>query len=152
MLGSKACTTTALLVFVFCSFYFILFYLSYVLLLPPDAVLTACLEFSSPIFHCQPLADISVGPILTQSSLYPFCTLPINSLQNTKFVAVTLMLCVTYHARYIFFCFPWSPTKTVYPQSSFLLSGLLSGTTCSCQRPRVTGFLKRKIGFGWKGR
>ena len=55
--------------------------------------------------------------MLTQSSLYPFCNLVINSLLKMKFVALTLILYVAYHAGYIFFCFLWSPTKTVYPQS-----------------------------------
>jgi hypothetical protein len=96
--------------FVFYSFYFILFY---IIILSPTLPTwcsswlqtNACLEFSSPIFHCQPLADISVGPMLTQSSLYPFCNLVINSLLKMKFVALTLILYVAYHAGYIFSCF-----------------------------------------------
>ena len=59
----------------------------------------ACLEFFTPIFHCQHQADISAGPMLTQSSLYPFSTLVINSLQKMTFIVLILMLYVAYCAR-----------------------------------------------------
>jgi hypothetical protein len=66
------------------------------------------------------------------------------------------MLYVAYHAGYIFFCFLWSPTKTVYPQLFFLFSchsssgDPSSGDTCKHHHPMVTGFLKGKLGLDGK--
>lgn len=108
----------------FC-FLFFLFYLIYFILSPTPFIgysswlqTNACLEFSSPIFHCQPLADISIGLTLTQFNLYPFCTIKINSLQKMKFIAQTLMLYVAYRVGYHLLHFLWSFTKNV-PQSVF---------------------------------
>jgi hypothetical protein len=84
----------------------------------------ACLEFSSPIFHCQPLADISDGPTVTQSSLYPFCTLATNSLQKMKFIALTLMLYIGYHhVGYHLLPFSVELHQDSVPQLVFLYSG-----------------------------
>jgi hypothetical protein len=95
-------------------FYFILLSLFYFIILSPTPLArcsswlwtNACLEFFTPIFHCQSLADISAGPMLTQSGLYPFCTLAINSLQMMTFVALILMLYVAYCAGIFFLIFP----------------------------------------------
>ena len=61
-------------------FFWILLFLFYFIILSPTPLAwcsswlrtNACLEFFTPIFHCQPLADISARLTLTQSSLYPF--------------------------------------------------------------------------------
>ena len=110
----------------------------------------ACLEFSSPIFHCQPLADISVGPMLTQSSLYPFCTLAINSLQKIKLIALTLMLYVAYHAGYHLPFFVVLHHGS-FPQSVFPYSGLW--IQCHLWPTADTGYWvpERKAGDGWEG-
>ena len=55
-----------------------------------------------------------------------------------KSIALTLMLTVQ---DTILFCFLRSPTKTVSLSCSFHIQASCSGTTCSYQQPRVTGFL-----------
>lgn len=84
--------------------------------------------------------------MLNQSSLYPFCTFSINSLQKMKFVALTLMLYVAYRVVY-HFPFLWCPTKTVSLSHSFRFSG----PSCSCHLllPVASGYwvLKGKLGL-----
>ena len=78
-----------------------------------------CFVIYFPTPMLSPLADISVRLMLTQSSLYSFCTLSINSLQKIKFIALTLMLYVAYHASWIlslFLCFLWSSTQDTVSQ------------------------------------
>ena len=106
----------------------------------------ALLEFFRPIFHCQPLTDITVGSNLTQSSLYPFCTLAINSLQKIKRIALTLKLYVAYHAGYHLPFFV-APHHDSVPQSVFPYQVSESSATCSQKQTQVTGFLKGKLGI-----
>jgi hypothetical protein len=95
-------------------FNIILLFLFYFIILSPTPLAwcsswlqtNACLEFSTPTFHCQPLADISAGPTLTQSNLYPFCTLAINNLEKMTFVVLTLMLYVAYCSGIHLLTFP----------------------------------------------
>ena len=96
-------------------FNIILLFLFYFIILSPTPLAwcsswlqtNACLEFFTPLFHCQPLADISAGQMMTQSSLHPFCSLVINSLQNVSFIynaninAVCCLLCSDTSFSYI---------------------------------------------------
>ena len=83
------------------------------------------------------LADISVGPMLTQSGPYPFCTLAINSRQKMKFIVLTLMLYGAYHhVGYVtstIFC--GVPLKTVTLNWSPCVQAPHLGAACS--RPAV---------------
>ena len=135
----------------FFKFYFILLFLAYSSsLMQFLTVKNAFLEFFRPIFHCQPLTDITVGSNLTQSSLYPFCTLAINSLQKIKLIALTLMLYVAYHAGYHLPFFV-APHHGSFPQSVFPYSGLW--IQCHLWPTADTGYWvpERKTGDGWEG-
>ena len=133
--------------FILC--YFIIFSL----LLFSDAVLDweKCLfRIFQTHFHCQPLTDITVGSNLTQSSLYPFYTLAINSLQKIKLIALTLMLYVAYHAGYHLPFFVVLHHGS-FPQSVFPYSGLW--IQCHLWPTADTGYWvpERKTGDGWEG-
>jgi hypothetical protein len=70
--------------------------------------------------------------MLTQSSLYHFCTLAISSLQKMKFIALTLMLYVAYHhVEYITFTvFCGAPPRTALSWWPCVQAPHM-GTTCS---------------------
>ena len=108
-----------------------------------------CLDISSHIFHCQPLTDISVGTTLTQSSLYPFCNLAVNSLQKIILIALTLMLYVASHAGY-HLPFSVQPHQDCVPQSVFPYLGPLFRRQLHWQQSQVTGCLKGKLVVDWK--
>jgi hypothetical protein len=91
--------------------YFFLIYSFYSIILSPTPLswfsswlqTNACLEFSSPIFHCQPLPDTSSGPTLSQSSLYPFVPTATNLKRWSLKPALAWIQNIAYCAGYIFF-------------------------------------------------
>jgi hypothetical protein len=90
----------------------------------------------------SPLADISVRLMLTQSSLYSFCTLSINSLQKIKFIALTLMLYVAYHCEgYITSTGFWGALPKACPSLGLSVSwSLIWAPPVAVQEPWITRF------------
>ena len=152
-LSHVVCISSISLFCVYSFFNFLFYFIIFSLLLFSDAVLDweKCLfRIFQTHFHCQPLTDITVGSNLTQSSLYPFCTLAINSLQKIKFIALTLMLYVAYHAGYHlpFFC---SAPPRQFPSVGFSIFRSLNPVSpVANSRHRLLGSWKES--WGWMGR
>jgi hypothetical protein len=104
--------------FYFILFYFILFY--FILFISISTPLPWCNSW----LWTNACLEFSVGTTLTQSSLYPFCNLAVNSLQKIKFIALILMMYVGYHAGY-HLLFSVEPDQDSVPQSVFLYFGPL---------------------------
>ena len=84
--------------------------------------------------------------MLTQSSLYPFCTLVSNSLQKMKFLVLILMLYVAYLAGYSFFCFLWSSTQDSVSQQAPLIPIFRSLVWAPVQQPWMNWVPEREAG------